>query len=250
MSFTRIAMWSGPRNLSTAMMYAFAQRGDCAVIDEPFYGVYLDWSGVVHPMREAILKAMPRDAETVARAMAQDAPASVFYQKHMCQHMVPGVPRGWMSEATNVFLIRHPARVIASFAKEMPDLTDRDIGFALQAELFDLCRMMGQRPIILDSADIRRDPEGMLRALCAALEIGFDPAMLAWPRGGNPADGVWAPVWYRSLHASTGFSGAEGPLPRLKGRLAALEAAALPHYERLRAEAISPSAAAPAPPGA
>jgi len=234
-----MAMWSGPRNLSTAMMYAFAQREDCAVIDEPFYGVYLDRTGLAHPMRDQILAAMPGDAAAVARGLAEDAPAPVFYQKHMCQHMIPDVPRGWMAEVTNVFLIRHPARVIASFAKGVPDLTAQDIGFRLQAELFDLCAGMGQRPVVIDSADIRRDPEGMLRKLCEAVGIGFDPAMLSWPAGGSPADGVWAPVWYQSLHRSTGFAGPEGPVPLLEGRLAALEAAALPHYDRLRADALS-----------
>jgi hypothetical protein len=236
----RIAMWSGPRNLSTAMMYAFAQRADCAVLDEPFYGVYLARTARVHPMRAEILASMPQDADAVVRGLTEAAPAAIQYQKHMCQHMIPGVPRGWMGQVANVFLIRHPARVIASFAREVHDLTAADIGFALQAELYDHCRALGQRPVVVDSADIRRDPEGMLRALCAALEIAFDPAMLCWPTGGNPADGVWAPVWYRSLHRSTGFAGEEGPLPVLEGPLAALEAAAFPPYQRLKAAALTP----------
>lgn len=221
------------------MMYAFSERADCAVIDEPFYGAYLAETGLDHPMRAEVLASMPRDSAEIARDLVRDAPATVFYQKHMCQHMIPAVPRDWMAEVTNVFLIRHPARVIASFAKGFPGLTEKDIGFALQAELFDLCRDMGQRPIVLDSADIRRDPNIMLSRLCDALEIPFEPAMLSWPAGGNPADGVWAAVWYKSLHASTGFAGPEGTLPDLSGAQAALADAALPHYERLKDVALS-----------
>ena len=229
----RIAMWSGPRNLSTAMMYSFAQRSDARVVDEPFYAAYLNITGLEHPMRDDVLASQPQDPDAVAASLVSESDAPVYYQKHMCQHMIDGIPRDWMGEVTNVFLLRHPARVVASFAKGYPALTVHDIGFALQAELFDHCLALGARPVVVDSADIREDPEGMLGKLCDAIGIPFDPAMLRWAAGGNPADGVWAPVWYGSLHQSTGFAGPEGPLPDLSGRHAEIADAALRHYTRL-----------------
>jgi len=236
----RIAMWSGPRNLSTALMYAFAQRGDVHAMDEPFYAAYLAETGLDHPMRDAILAAQSRDPRAVVAGLLAPAPAgkSHVYHKHMAQHMCPGFPRDWIAECANVFLIRHPARVVASFAakRERPSLDE--IGFRQQVELFDLARSLGQRPVVIDSADIRAAPEAMLRRLCAALGLTFDAAMLTWPAGGRPEDGVWAPHWYGALHRSTGFAGAEGPLPDLSGALADLSRTAEPAYRRLSAQAL------------
>ncbi|MBA84113.1 sulfotransferase-like domain-containing protein [Thalassobius sp. S69A] len=231
----RIAMWSGPRNLSTAMMYSFGARPDCAVLDEPFYGPYLRLTGLDHPMREEILASRPEGAEEVVAQILGSVPAQKphFYQKHMTQHMVLGMPRDWMAEVTNVFLIRHPARVIASFGAKWDGFRLSDIGFTQQTELFEYCRALGQNPVVVDSSDIRRDPEGMLRKLCAAIGLEFDPAMLSWPRGGHPTDGVWAAHWYGAVHSSTGFAPAEGELPALEGVAADLLAEAWPHYERL-----------------
>jgi len=234
----RIAMWSGPRNLSTAMMYAFAARGDCAVWDEPFYAAYLAMTGLAHPMREQIVAAGETDPARIAGRLTGSVPErrAHFYQKHMCQHMIPGIPRDWMSEVTNVFLIRHPARVLASFAAKYENPTLADLGFVQQVELFDrVADATGEPPVVIDSADIRAAPEAMLRKLCAALGIAFTPAMLSWPAGGHAGDGVWAPVWYGAVHRSTGFAGAEGPLPDLPDGYRALADAALPHYDRLSA---------------
>ncbi|GHE01844.1 branched-chain amino acid aminotransferase [Defluviimonas sp. 20V17] len=229
----RIAMWSGPRNLSTAMMYAFAQRPDCAVWDEPFYAAYLRSTGLDHPMRNEIIAAGEPDPARVAAACMGPIPQgqSLFYQKHMAQHMVPGMPLDWAHRVTNVFLIRHPARVIASYAQKREAPVEADLGFRRLAELCDVYG--GAEPIVLDSADIRRDPAGMLAKLCARLGIGFEPAMTRWPAGGNPADGVWAAHWYGAIHASTGFAGEEGPLPELDGRDQALMEEAMPHYRRM-----------------
>ncbi len=237
----RVAMWSGPRNLSTAMMYAFAQRADFAVVDEPFYGPYLRLTALNHPMRDAILEDRTEDAFAVERSLIGPIPDGRphVYHKHMCQHMIDGIPRGFMSACVNVFLIRHPARVVASFAKGYPDLTADDIGFEAQAELFAHVRSLGQTPVVIDSADIHDDPEGMLRALCAAIGLVFDPAMLHWPAGPKPYDGVWAPHWYRSLHETTGFAGAEGPLPDLTGHLAELVERTMPAYQILQEQKIS-----------
>jgi hypothetical protein len=230
----RIAMWSGPRNLSTAMMYAFAARGDCAVLDEPFYATYLDRTGLAHPMRDAILAAQPTDPDVVAAALLAPVDRPIHYVKHMAHHILPGLPLGWMDACANVFLIRHPARVVASYARrrEAPSLDD--LGFRQQAELFErVADRAGAPPVVINSADIRADPAGLLSRLCAALGIPFTPAMLTWLPGPKPFDGVWADHWYGAVHRSTGFEAAEGAMPEAAGAYAHLVAAALPFYERL-----------------
>ncbi|MBZ0128593.1 MAG: HAD family hydrolase [Rhodobacteraceae bacterium] len=240
----RIAMWSGPRNLSTAMMYAFAQRSDCAVWDEPFYAAYLQATGLDHPMRDAILAAGMRDPEAVIRACTGPVPngKTVFYQKHMTQHMIPGFDRGWIDGLTNVFLIRDPARVIASYAAKRENPTLDDIGFRQQAELFDaVCQRNGTAPPVLDSVDIRADPGAALALLCDAIGLDFQEAMLTWPAGGNAADGVWAAHWYGAVWRSTGFADPEGPLPTVADALRDVHDAAQPHYQRMLAHALRPA---------
>lgn len=231
----RIAMWSGPRNLSTAMMYSFGARPDCQIVDEPFYAAYLEISGLDHPMRGEILASQNTDANIVAQEILVSARGKGphFYQKHMAQHMLPDIPRDWMSGVKNVFLIRHPARVVASYAKKREEPVLADLGFAEQAELFDYVVGLGQTPVVIDSADIRQDPESMLRALCAATGVPWDRAMLKWNAGGHPDDGVWASHWYGAVHRSTGFAGAEGELPDLAPDYAELARQALPYYQRL-----------------
>jgi hypothetical protein len=234
----RIAMWSGPRNLSTAMMYAFGNRADFAAWDEPFYAAYLAASGLDHPMRDAILAAGETEPERVAARCLAPIPEGRphFYMKHMPHHMLPGFPLDWAEDCVNIHLIRHPARVVASYSAKREEPTPDDIGFRQQAELYD--RIGG---LVIDSADVREDPEGMLRGLCAAIDLPFDPAMLRWPAGPKPFDGAWAPHWYGSVHQSTGFAGPEDPLPLLDGWDAELVAAALPHYEALRRHAMRPA---------
>lgn len=163
-----------------------------------------------------------------------------FYQKHMTQHMVPQVPRDWMHEVRNVFLIRHPARVIASYAakREAPSLLD--IGFMQQLELFEEVEAWGGDPLVIDSHDIRADPATMLGALCERLGIAFSDAMLSWPSGGRPEDGVWASHWYEAVWRSTGFAGPEGALPELTGPYAVLCDQAMPAYDALRSRAMLP----------
>ncbi len=229
-------MWSGPRNLSTAMMYAFAQRPDTEVWDEPFYAAYLKATGLDHPMGAEILAAGEQDANAVIEACTRAGPQGkpVFYQKHMTQHMIQGVDRSWIKEMTNVFLIRHPARVLASYDKKRGNPTLDDIGFRQQAELIDLVNADGSAPpIVIDSADIRENPDKMLRLLCQRLGIPFEPAMLSWAKGGNPQDGVWAPHWYGAVWNSTGFAGAEGPLPEVSDNLKPVLKQALAIYERI-----------------
>jgi sulfotransferase family protein len=237
----RIAMWSGPRNLSTAMMYAFGARADCAVWDEPYYAAYLLETGLNHPMRKEILDKWHHDPAGIATRLLGDIPQkkTVFYQKHMTQHMLPEFDRTWMQNVTNVFLIRHPARVIASYHAKRESPTLADIGFLEQAELFDqVAQHLGRAPVVIDSADIRAKPEAMLRALCTAIDLTFDPDMLSWPKGGHAQDGPWAPHWYPAVWNSTGFAGAEGPLPDVGDDLQSVLADALPHYTHLEAVKI------------
>lgn len=232
----RIAMWSGPRNLSTALMYAFAARGDCAVWDEPFYAAYLRATGIDHPMRDTIITSHDADPHRVAAACEGPIPhgKSLFYQKHMPLHMVEGFPRGFLRACENVFLIRHPARVVASYSKKRERPTEADIGFVQQAQMFDeVADWLGHPPLVIDSADIRAAPLVMLTRLCTALGIPFTDRMLHWPAGPKPFDGVWAPHWYGAIHLSTGFDSAEGPLPDLSPGDQRLADLALPHYERL-----------------
>ena len=231
----RIAMWSGPRNLSTAMMYSFAQRADCTVVDEPFYAAYLAATGIDHPLRDAVLKTQSNDPHQVVAALAQSPETPIRYEKHMCHHMQPDWPMDWLGDVTNVFLIRHPARVIASYAAKRERPTLDYIGFKQQFEVFERVKALGKTPVLIDSADVRRDPEAALTRLCAGIGIGFDRAMLRWAKGPNPADGVWAAHWYGAVHRSTGFAGAEGPLPDVAPENAAVFAAAMPYYEALTA---------------
>ncbi len=235
----KIAMWSGPRNLSTALMYSFANRSDMRVVDEPFYASYLAKSDLDHPMRDAVIASQSTDPNAVITSLLSPDNDAHHYQKHMTQHMLPDILRDWMAEVTNVFLIRHPARVLASWANKHATPSLSDIGFAQQVELFEHVRDLGQTSIVIDSADIRADPEAELRALCDAIGLDWDEGMLAWPAGPKPFDGVWADHWYDAVHRSTGFAGAEGDLPHLDGELAQLNEKALPLYERLAAHKLS-----------
>lgn len=234
----RIAMWSGPRNLSTAMMRAFSSRPDCAVSDEPFYAAYLARSGVVHPMQEAVLASQPQDPHEVAADMLGPVPGGkpVWYQKHMAHHMIDGVPLDWMAGVTNVFLLRSPERVLASYAQKREDVTLRDIGFAEQAMLFDrVADRLGHAPPVVDSEDVRRDPRGTLAALCDAIDLPFSEAMLSWPRGQHPDDGVWAPHWYGAIFASTGFAPPDDKPATLPDHLRPIAEQARPFYEKMAA---------------
>jgi len=209
----RIAMWSGPRNLSTALMRSFSSRADCWVVDEPFYAAYLDKTGLDHPMRQDVLKG-ERDGNVVAQTLGRSAQnqAPVFYQKHMLQHMIDGMPRGWMKDVQNVFLIRDPARVLASYQAKREDVSLDDLGIRQQIEMFEDT----DAPIIVDAADILANPPEMLSRLCKAIEIPFDPAMLSWPEGPHPADGVWGKHWYGQIWKSRGFSSPdESPRPEV-----------------------------------
>lgn len=231
----RIAMWSGPRNLSTAMMYSFAARRDFAVWDEPFYAPYLAESGIDHPMRDEILGHHETDPAKVAAACAGPVPGGKphFYMKHMGLHMLPRFPMDWAASCVNIHLIRHPARVVASYSAKREKPSFDDIGFRQQVAVFE---QIGG--IVIDSYDIRQNPRACLGRLCDSVDLDFDPAMLSWTPGGIEQDGVWAAHWYGAIHRSTGFAGPEGPLPDLDGEAQDLAAQAMPYYEQLRALAL------------
>jgi len=237
----KIAMWSGPRNLSTALMYAFAARPDCAATDEPFYAAYLAATGIDHPMRDAIIASQPTDPDRVAAFCTGPNPGGKphWYQKHMTLHMIPAFDRGFLKDLTHAFLIRHPARVIASYARKREAPTLTDIGFVQQARLFDqVADLTGAAPPVVSAEAIRANPRAALTNLCAALHLPFADAMLHWPPGPKPDDGIWAAHWYGAVHRSTGFEDPEGPLPDLAPDDQRLADQALPHYNRLAALAL------------
>lgn len=231
----RIAMWSGPRNLSTAMMYAFGNRPDCEAWDEPYYAAYLAQTGVDHPMRQVILASQAPHFDAVVERLLATPSKPVQYLKLMTHHMIPSFPLDWAEGFTNIHLLRHPARVIASYAAKRETITLDDIGFPQATRI----RAALPGPII-DSADIRANPETMLQTLCAAINLPFDPAMLNWPAGPKSFDGAWAPHWYDAVHRSTGFASAEPALPQVAPQHQALLDAALPIYETLHAQRLHP----------
>jgi hypothetical protein len=234
----RIAVWSGPRNISTAMMRAFENRPDTSVVDEPFYAAWLASSGAEHPMRAEILAAQPQDWREVAAALLGPVPGgrAIFYQKHMAHHVTPDMDLAWMDGCRNVFLIRPPEAVLASYAVRRGGATLEDIGAVKLTELFDReADRLGAAPPVIEAGDVLADPRRALGALCAALGIAFDERMLRWPPGRRASDGVWAPAWYDAVERSTGFDTPRPPatLKDLSPDLRAVAEAARPHYDHL-----------------
>jgi hypothetical protein len=238
----RIAMWSGPRNLSTALMRSFENRADTFVSDEPFYGAFLKTSGADHPMREEVIAAMDGDWARIARTLAGPTPdgSPVWYQKQMWHHMVGPVGYEDFAGFTHAFLIRDPARMIASYLRKRESAAFADFGLERQADFFDReADRLGAAPPVVDANDILADPEGVLGALCARLGIPFDPAMLRWPAGRRETDGVWAPHWYQAVEASTGFGPPDPPPDDLPADARRLADRCRPYYERLAAHRIT-----------
>ena len=212
----RINLISGPRNISTALLYSFAQRPDCTVVDEPLYAHYLRLSGVEHPGREEILASQEQQGEKVVEnVILGPYPTPVVFLKNMAHHLQELQP-DFLLQMRNLFLIRHPRQIIASYAAVRPVVTLADIGLDRQWALYQWLLEQGRRPVVLDSNDLLADPPARLPRLCAALGLRWEPAMLQWPAGPRPEDGVWAPYWYNNVHRSTGFrkpSGPERPFP-------------------------------------
>ena len=232
----RIAMWSGPRNLSTTMMRSFGARPEAACVDEPFYAAWLTASGEVHPMQAEILASQSSDPAVVAAEMLAPLPPgkTLHYQKQMTHHMLESFPLDWAGEVRHAFLVRHPGRVIASYMKKMDRLSLEAIGVPQQERLWrEITARTGAPPPVVDSDLILEDPPAVLERLCRALGIEWDPGMLSWTPGPKPEDGAWAPHWYDAVWKSSGFGSPPGPAPALEGEAARIEKEALASYERL-----------------
>ncbi|MFO1272819.1 MAG: HAD family hydrolase [Rubrivivax sp.] len=233
----RVAAWSGPRNISTAMMRAWENRGDCAVSDEPLYAHYLQATQLDHPARDEVIAAGDTDWRRVVRALTEGlvpGGQAVWYQKHMTHHLLPGMDTGWVHTLANVFLIRDPALVVASYVKSRATVVAEDIGLLQQARLFDeVAQRLGRAPPVIDAECFLRDPRGHLQRLCARLGLPFTERMLAWPAGPRASDGVWAPHWYAAVWASTGFEPPRERRVHLDGEAARAADACRAAYESL-----------------
>lgn len=247
----RIHLWSCPRNVSTALMYSFAQRKDTQVVDEPLYAHFLRVTGVARPDRELTLSQRDADGDRVLREILEEAPvrpdgrtARVGFYKHICHQFVQLEDTWLPALGRHIVLIRHPARIIASYAKVIERPTRQDIAMERCAAMFRKLSALRLAPLVIDAADLQAEPESMLRALCAALGLDFEPAMLQWPAAARPEDGPWAKYWYGQLHESTGFLAENRPLPQLSGYAAELNEACFPFYSYLQSFALKPDHAA------
>ncbi len=206
----RIAMWSGPRNISTAMMRAWGNRSDTAVMDEPFYAYYLERTQKDHPLAAEVIESGETNWRKVAERLTKGpVPAGkrIFFQKQMTHHLLPEMDRQWITTLTNCFLIRDPREVILSYTKKNPDPALEDLGFVQQREIFDFVRDRSNSiPAVIDADDVLRNPERILQLLCDAIGVSFDKAMLSWPPGLRDTDGIWAKHWYDAVAKSTSFA--------------------------------------------
>ena len=240
----RVAMWSGPRNISTAMMRAWENRDDCAVVDEPLYAAYLKATGLDHPGRDEVIAAGDTDPARVVTALLGPIPGDrpIWYQKHMSHHLLPGMDHEWIHALNNVLLIRDPDEVVASYLKSRATVTPEEIGLPQQGRLFDeLSERSGAAPLVIDAGDFLRTPEAHLRALCAQLGIAFSARMLHWPAGPRDSDGIWAPYWYEQVWKSTGFEPWQARKPQLDGDAARVADVCRPVYERLHKQRLKVS---------
>ena len=204
----RIAMWSGPRNISTAMMRSWGNRQDTFVIDEPFYPYYLYATGKNHPGADEVIAAGETDWSKVVGRLTGPVPNGrrIFFQKQMTHHLLPGVDREWLAAVTNCFLIRDPREVIASYVKKREHAALEDLGFVQQMEIFDfVCARTNTVPAVVDARDVLENPELTLRLLCDAVGVEFRESMLSWAPGVRETDGIWAKYWYSEVARSTSF---------------------------------------------
>ena len=237
----KIAMWSGPRNISTAMMRAWENRADCVVIDEPLYGYYLSETGMDHPGADDIIKDQGSCWQPVVERCLKDPKGgeSMFFQKHMTMHMLPEVSRDWLAKLNNCFLIRCPEEVVASYAAVRDDLTLEDVGFVQMLELYEKVKVMaGSEPVVIDSKAFLQNPEDQLRKLCGHIGVEFSGRMLSWPAGKRDSDGVWGPYWYDSVWKSTGFQAYYPRKPTLNAAQQSIADAAQPYYQAMLAKSL------------
>lgn len=238
----RIAMWSGPRNLSTAMMRSFSSRADCFVSDEPFYGAYLEETGDPQPMADEVIASMDCDWQSVAESLRGPVPdgSRVWYQKHMPHHMEGPVDIRDFPGMRHAFLIRDPVRVAASYANKRSSINPGHLGVTRQRAYFDMIAdRQGRVPPVVDSADVLTSPQTVLRKLCHSLDIEWDPCMLRWESGPHRQDGVWGAHWYDKVNSSSGFGSPPGPLPILSADYQRVADACRDDYEALKKHAIT-----------
>jgi len=238
-------MWSGPRNISTALMRSWGARPDCFVSDEPLYAHYLSAIDEVkrreHPVYDEVMRSQPTDWREVAALLTGPIPngKSIWYQKMMSHHLTDGMGRDWIAGLSNCFLIRDPAAMITSFIKIIDNPTPEDLGLPQQVELFEWLRKgKGTTPVVIDSRDVLMDPAGMLTQVCERVGVPFDEAMLGWEPGTREEDGVWAPHWYSSVYGSTGFAPYEPKQERVPERLAGVLEACRDLYDQLAAHKL------------
>ena len=235
----KISMWSGPRNISTTMMYSFAQRGDTEVVDEPFYAHYITKVPELdHPGTDEVLATQDSDLASVIRELNQPGQRPVRFYKNMGHHLFGIDDWSFLSGFENFLLTRHPADVIRSITKNMERPQLRDLGYSYLVEIVGFLESQGTEPIVVVSSDILTDPEKVLSVLCARLGLSWDPAMLRWPAGPRPEDGVWAKHWYHSVHESTGFRPFTPNTQPLPPEYVPLLEEAMPYYNRLLQYAI------------
>lgn len=231
----RLAMWSGPRNISTALMRSWGNRSDTAVCDEPLYAHYLLHTGAPHPGAAEVISHHETDWRRVVEGLVGPVPGGreIYYQKHMSHHLLPDIGRDWLGSLTHCFLIRDPAEVVVSLARTLAEPGLADTGLPQQVELFRwVWDHTGRVPPVLDARDVLSDPRRMLSLLCEAVGVPFREAMLSWPPGRRDTDGVWAKYWYAEVEKSTGFQPPR-PAPPVPERLAELHAACVPLYQAL-----------------
>lgn len=233
-----IQMWSGPRNVSTALMYSFAQRPDTAVVDEPLYGHYLHLSGADHPGREQVIAAMDLDGDRVLADLHRaDRGRPVLFAKQMAHHLL-GIDYRRLADSTNFLLIRDPVEMLPSLDRIVPEPGLADTGLKRQVELFEALESQGQKPFCIDARELLADPAGVLGQACERLGLEFLPAMLGWPSGPRPEDGVWAPYWYGNVHRSRGFKPWRPPSSPFPDSLRDLLDECRPYYQQLFASAL------------
>lgn len=235
MAVARLAMWSGPRNISTAIMRAFENRPDTVVVDEPLYAAYLARTGIEHPARAEVIASQPTDLAAAVAGLRAPLPPGVriHYAKHMAHHVSRELELDWTLQFRNVLLIRDPVEVVASYVRSRQSCEPDDIGVPQQSWLLDIWDAAGLDVPIIDAADFLRAPEAYLRWLCVWLAVPFSVRMLSWPPGRRDSDGVWAPYWYSAVWSSTGFEPPRAREISLSDHDAAVAEACRPAYEAL-----------------
>ncbi len=236
----RLAVWSGPRNISTAMMRSWENRADTCVVDEPLYAHYLHSTGIDHPMAEAVIASQSTDWEAVTRDLASKPKPGkrIFYQKHISTHVLPNMHLDWCHHLCNCILIRNPAKMVASYAKKRARVDARDLGYSELLQVYRQVKQLGVEPVVVDTDRFLKNPRALLEKWCAQIGVPFDEAMLHWPAGRRDSDGVWGKHWYDAVEKSTGFTPYNPLMPELNAAQRAIAAQCEDTYQELFQSAL------------